>query len=90
MGDFITQIGFGPFIGLVAVVGGLLIPLVAIIGGLLYKHRKLQVEAALKQQMIERGMSAAEIKEVMGASMSGKAHRQCSRTNPRESSDYTA
>jgi hypothetical protein len=90
MGDFITQVGFGPFISLVAVVGGLLIPLVAIIGGLMYKHRKLQVEAALKQQMIERGMSADEIKEVLGASRSGKAHRQCSRMNPRETSDYTA
>ena len=90
MGDFITQIGFGHFIALVAVVGGLLIPLVAIIGGLTYKHRKLQVEAALKQQMIERGMSADEIKEVIGASRSGKAHRKCSRMNPREMSDYTA
>ena len=90
MGDFITQIGFGPFITLVAVVGGLLIPLVAIIGGLTYKHRKFQVEAALKQQMIERGMSADEIKEVIGAARSGKAHRKCSRMNPLESSDYKA
>ena len=90
MGDFITQIGFGPFIALVGLVGGLLIPLVVIIGGLMYKHRKLQVEAALKQQMIERGMSADEIKEVMGASLSGKAHRKCSRMNPRETSGYTA
>jgi hypothetical protein len=90
MGDFITHIGFGPFIALVAVVGGLLIPLVAIIGGLIYKDRKVQVEAALKQQMIERGMSADEIKEVIGASISGKAHRKCSRMNPRETSDYTA
>ena len=90
MGDFITQIGFGPFIALVALVGGLLIPLVAIIGGLMYKHRKLQVEAALKQQMIERGMSAEEIKEVLGAPRSGKAHRTCSRRNPLEASDYTA
>ena len=89
MGDFITHIGFGPFIALVAVVGGLLIPLVAIIGGLTYKHRKLQVEAALKQQMIERGMSADEIKEVIGAARSGKAHRNCSRMNPLESSDHT-
>jgi hypothetical protein len=90
MGDFITQIGFGAFIALVAVVGGFLIPLVAIIGGLMYKHRKLQVEAALKQQMIERGMSAEEIKEVMGAGRSGKAHGKGSRMNPRETSDYTA
>jgi hypothetical protein len=87
MGDFITQIGFGPFIALVAVVGGLLIPLVAIVGGLMYKDRKVQVESALKQQMIERGMSADEIKEVLGA---GKAHRKCSRINPRETSGYTA
>ena len=90
MGDFITQIGFGPFIALVSVVGGLLIPLVAIIGGLTYKHRKFQVEAALKQQMIERGMSAEEIKEVIGATRSGKANRKCSRKNPLETSDYTA
>jgi hypothetical protein len=90
MGDFISQIGFGPFIALVAVVGGLLIPLVGIIGGFTYKCRKLQVEAALKQQMIERGMSADEISEVIGASRFGKAHRKCSRLNPRESSDYTA
>jgi len=90
MGDFITQIGFGPFIALVAVVGGLLIPLVAIIGGLMYKHRKLQVEAALKQQMIERGMSAAEIKEVIGAARCGKAHRKCARMNPLETSDHPA
>jgi hypothetical protein len=90
MGDFITQIGFGPFIALVATVGGLLIPLVAIIGGLTYKYRKLQVEAALKHQMIERGMSAEEIKEVIGASRSGEAHRKCSRRNPQEASDYKA
>ena len=90
MGDFISQIGFGPFIALVSVVGGLLIPLSAIIGGLTYKHRKLQVEAALKQQMIERGMSADEIQEVIRAAKPGKAHRTCSRRNPLEASDYTA
>jgi len=87
MGDFITEIGFGQFIALVSVVGGLLIPLVAIIGGLYVKHRKIQVEAALKQRMIERGMSADEIKEVIGA---GKAHRKCSRRNPLETSDHPA
>ena len=90
MGDFITQIGFGHFIALVALVGGLLIPLVAIIGGLYVKHRKIQVEAALKQRMIDRGMSADEIKEVIGAARSGQAHRKCSRMNPLESSDYKA
>ena len=90
MGDFIKEFGIGAFVGLVALVGGLLIPLVAIIGGLTYEYRKLRVEAALKQQMIERGMSADEIKEVIGAKKSGKAHRKCSRMNPLESSDYKA
>jgi hypothetical protein len=90
MGDFIKEFGIGAFVGLVALVGGLLIPLVAIIGGLMYKHRKLQVEAALKQQMIERGMSADEIQEVIRAARPGKAQRTCSRRNPRETSDYTA
>jgi hypothetical protein len=40
--------------------------------------------------MIERGMSADEIKEVIGARGTGKAHHKCSRMNPRETSDYTA
>jgi hypothetical protein len=91
MGDFITQIGgFWHFFALIALVGGLLIPLVAIIGGLTYKYRRLRVEAALKQQMIERGMSADEIKEVIGAKRSGRAHHKCSRMNPLETSDHTA
>jgi hypothetical protein len=49
---------------------------------LMYTYRKLQVEAALKQQMIERGMSADEIVEVLGAGRSGNAHRKCSRMGP--------
>jgi hypothetical protein len=77
MHDFITEIGADYFIGLVAIVGGLLIPLTAIIGGLLYKHRRLSVEAALKQQMIERGMSAEEIKEVLQASIADKPRHGC-------------
>jgi hypothetical protein len=81
MTEFIREIGVGEFIALVSVVGGLMIPLVAIIGGLMYKHRKLNVEAALKQQMIERGMSSDEIKEVLQASISDKPRRGCSRTS---------
>jgi len=79
MHDFISEFGPERFIGLVAVVGGLLIPIVAIIGGLIYKHRRLSVEAALKQQMIERGMSADEIRAVLEASVSDKPDSKCSR-----------
>ena len=77
MVEFITQVGVGPSITMLAIVGGLLIPLTAIIGSFTYKHRRLHLEAALKQQMIERGMSAAEIKEVLQASMSRKRGRGC-------------
>jgi hypothetical protein len=91
MTEFIVQVGVGPFIALVAIVGGLLIPLAAIIGTFTYKHRRLHVEAALKQQMIERGMSAEEIREVLQASMSRKANRKCSAIKPaRETSDFQA
>jgi hypothetical protein len=89
--DFIAEIGVGSFIALVAIVGGLLIPLTAIIGGFIYKHRRLSVEASLKQLMIERGMSAEEITEVLQASTSEKARRNCSRANsPSESRRYRA
>jgi hypothetical protein len=77
MHEFVSDIGPDNFIGLVAVVGGLLIPIVAIIGGLTYKHRRLSVEAALKQLMIEHGMSAEEIKEVLQASVGDKPDHKC-------------
>src|SRR5690348_6907429 len=89
--EFISQIGVPAFITLVAIVGGLLVPLTAIIGAFTYKHRRLHVEAALKQQMIERGMSVEEIKEVLAASMSRKAGRRCSDLRAsREASDFKA
>jgi hypothetical protein len=84
--DFIEQIGVGGFIALVSVVGGLLIPLTAIVGGVIYKHRRLSVEASLKQLMIERGMSAEEIVEVLQATTGEKARRHCSRVNSPEES----
>jgi hypothetical protein len=89
--EFISQVGVGAFIALIAIVGGLLVPLTAIIGAFTYKHRRLHLEAALKQQMIERGMSAEEIREVLQASMSRKTGHRCSDRQPgRESSDIRA
>jgi hypothetical protein len=76
--DFISQIGVGSFIAVVAVVGAFLIPLTAIIAAFSYKHRRLSIEAALKQQMLERGMSAEQIREVLQASMFHKRpHGRC-------------
>jgi hypothetical protein len=75
MHEFIEQIGSDNFLGLVAIVGALLIPIVALIGAFTYKCRRLGVEATLKQLMIERGMSADEIKEVLQASIADKPCR---------------
>jgi hypothetical protein len=74
--DLLSQFGVGAFIAVIAVIGTFLIPITAIIGGLIYKHRKLQVEAALKHEMIERGMSADEILQVLEASNSGRGRRR--------------
>jgi hypothetical protein len=67
MADLLSKFGPGELIGLVAVGGGLLIPilcgLTAIITDYFYKVRKL----ALKQDMLNRGMSADEICLVLDA-----------------------
>jgi hypothetical protein len=67
MGDLLSKFNPGELIGLVAVAGGLLIPILcgvtAIITDYFYKVRKL----ALKQDMLNRGMSAEEIAIVLDA-----------------------
>jgi len=77
MQDLLSQIGVGGFIAIVAVVGGLLIPLSAIVGAFTYKHRRLSIEAALKHDMLELGMSAEEIERVLGASTKGRHRKHC-------------
>jgi hypothetical protein len=57
----------GPFIGLVAVAGGLLLGLVAVVAGCWQKVRRAEVAAALKQDMLNRGMSAEDIRTVLDA-----------------------
>ncbi len=67
MNDLLSKFDAGELIGLVAVVGGLLIPLVcgttAIITNYFHKIRQLE----LKQDMLNRGMSADEIQVVLEA-----------------------
>jgi hypothetical protein len=71
---FTSESGVGLLIGLIAVSGGLLIGMVAVIGDFLHKRHRLEVEGALKQQMIDRGMSAGEIEQVLQASIGHKAN----------------
>ncbi len=58
---------FGETMGLLGLGGGLLIGLVAIIGGLWTENRKAEIAAGLKHDMLERGMSADEIRTVLDA-----------------------
>jgi hypothetical protein len=79
MGDLWSKFDPGEFIGLVAVGGGLLIPIIcgvtAIITDYFFKTRQLE----LKQDMLNRGMSAEDIRVVFDA---GSKHSQKARSNP--------
>jgi hypothetical protein len=52
-----------------------LVTIVPIIGGFWYAFRVKQWEMALKQAMIERGMSAEEIKMVLQATSKATPHK---------------
>ena len=67
MSELISKLGNGEIIGFTAVVGAMLCGIFAIVGGILLKIRKESVGASLKQNMLDRGMSAEDIKTVMEA-----------------------
>ncbi len=77
MMEWLSQYSPGQMIGLAGVLVGPLIAIVAIVSAAWARIRKVEaqahiaeVEAALKQQMIERGMSADEIVRVLAAGQS--------------------
>jgi hypothetical protein len=74
MNEILSRFEAGEIIGLVAVTGVLLCGLVAIIMGIWHVHRKAEINAALKQDMLNRGMSADDIRMVLdaGTPQSGK------------------
>jgi hypothetical protein len=65
--ELLSKMNFGELIALVSVSGGLLIGLVAVAGGLWTSVRKAEIEADLKHEMLNRGMSAEEIRAVIDA-----------------------
>src|SRR5262245_47509376 len=66
--DFLEKLNGGEIIGLVAVAGGLAVALFGTISVQWRRVRVAEMEASLKQQMLDKGMSAAEIETVMKAS----------------------
>ncbi len=80
--EWLSQQSPGQLIGLVAVMMGPLIAIVAIVSGSWARVRRAEayaqvaeMEAALKQQMIERGMSADEIVRVLAAGQTNKSKK---------------
>jgi hypothetical protein len=67
MSEILSRMDGGEFIGLVAVLGGLACGAVAILAGTWQKVRRAELNAALKQDMLNRGMSAEDIRTVCDA-----------------------
>ncbi len=67
MFELLSRFHPGEIIGLVAVVGGLLVVITSVLGGIWREVRKTEIAAALKQDMLNRGMSADEIEAVLEA-----------------------
>jgi hypothetical protein len=78
MYDLLSKMEPGQLIGLVAVVGWLVCGIVAIVMGVGLAMRRVELAAALKKDMLERGMTAEEIRIVMEAG-TGSRHldRHC-------------
>ena len=72
MNELLSKFDPDAVIGLVAVIGGLACGIVAIIMGVGLAIRRAELAADLKKDMLERGMSAEEIRTVMEA---GSNHR---------------
>jgi hypothetical protein len=84
MQDLFSRFTSNEIIGLIAVAGAFLCGIPAIIGGLWLEIRKAELAAALKQDMLNRGMSADEIRTVLdaGTGLSQKALAARNRCGP--------
>jgi hypothetical protein len=67
MGGNMIMIADVDVTGIVAILAVFGVPIVAIVAGVWHKHARHKVEADLKRQMIERGMTAEEIAVVISA-----------------------
>jgi hypothetical protein len=67
MVDYLSKYTPGELIALVSVVGGLICGIVTIIAIYWYSCHKVDVDAKLKADMLDRGMSADDIKTVFEA-----------------------
>jgi hypothetical protein len=75
MGDFLSNLSGSEIVGVVAIAGsllvGLLIVLTAIISHNWRRMRQFDIETALKQEMVRKGMSADEIERIIRVTRPG-------------------
>jgi hypothetical protein len=67
MVEYLVTYTPGELMGLVSIVGGLICGIVTIAAFYWYSRHKVDVDARLKADMLDRGMSAEEIKMVLEA-----------------------
>jgi hypothetical protein len=67
MADYLSKFDGGEMIAITAIVGGLICGSIVMIGEFWRRIRKAEIEAKLKTDMLDRGMSAEEIKTVLEA-----------------------
>ena len=75
MGEYLSKLQFGEMMGFLSVSGSLLIALIAVGGGLWANVRNKEIAAGLKHDMLERGMSAEDIRTVIEAGRSAVPDR---------------
>jgi hypothetical protein len=81
MTGLLTRLTFGEFMGLLSVSGGLLIGLTAVVGGIWSDVRKKEIAADLKHDMLDRGMSAEDIRLVLDSGTKRSRNRADSRVS---------
>jgi hypothetical protein len=67
MSEFLTRFNYGELMGFLSVGGAMSIGLVAVIGVVWMELRKTELAAALKHDMLDRGLSADDIRMVLEA-----------------------
>ena len=67
MYEFLSRFNPGEMIAFVSICGGMVIGLPVICAGIWHKVRSEEISAALKRDMLDRGMTAEEIKMVLDA-----------------------
>jgi hypothetical protein len=74
-----SKFNAGELIVLLSVSGGLLCAITAIIAGSWQRVRRAEITAALKQDMVNRGMSADDIRTVLeaGSKASRSSRKHC-------------